>query len=427
MKSSHERRSSTQESSFTVVCLAGMFWDEHWSSQQQLMSRLSKRCPVLYVERPVSFLSFFTGVSDASVGRQIWRWLKGGIRYENPSLAILSPPPCLPLRFHRLANKLNEWVRVRALKRAIRKLQIQNFVLWVYEPDAALSVKALAPKLSLYYCADDWAALGQWWNKAGDIRAREEELGAAVDMVVGTSTKIANRWKAIHDNALLVYNGADVASFSKARDPELTVPDDLLRIPEPRIGYVGFVDGRFDTELYWLVASGHPEWQFVVVGPLMEKMVDVSRLKQLPNVHFLGPRERPELPRYLKGFQVCTIPYIRNQLSESIFPLKFFEYLAAGKTMVATALPELQSFTDYVRWAPAAEEFAAAIQASLDSPFPQASGDYLASHSWDAKAELLWNLISDAVRAPGEEGKRRPQADRPSLPAQEILASAGKG
>jgi glycosyltransferase involved in cell wall biosynthesis len=377
-----------------IVCISDLFWDEHWSSEQQLMSRLADRCRVLYVERPVSLLSFFTGSSDASVGRQFWRSLRGRLRHQSNTLKILTPPPILPLRYVGVVNRFNEWIRRRAILRALKELDARTPVLWIYAPDAGRVVGKLGEQFSLYYCADDWAASPQWWNRASDIRARENELASKVNLVVGTSSKIANKWDKSFGKSVFISNGADVASFKRARDIDLEMPADLDRIPHPRVGYVGFIDVRFDTRLYETLARTRPDWNFVIVGPLMEKHVDLSPLKRMPNVHFLGARSRQELPAYLKGFDVCTIPYICDTWSESIFPLKLFEYLAAGRPVVATALPELQPFRDYVHIASTGDEFKTALESSLANPLPQVSDAFLADNSWDAKADQLWAIIA---------------------------------
>jgi len=388
-----------------IVCVSDLFWDEHWSSEQQLMSRLSKRCRVLYVERPVSPFSFFTKSSDAPTGRQIWRWLKGGIRAESSTLTILAPPPVLPFRFVRFVNAINEWIRLRSIKRALKKFGGRTPVLWIYAPEAGRLVGKSGESLSIYYCADDWAEWCQWWNRASDIRARENELGAKVNLVVGTSTKIVKRWNQTRRDAILVSNGADVASFRAALDPDLSVPDELALIPEPRVGFIGYVDGRFNSVLYEAVATARPDWSFVIVGPLDERTQDMSRLRQLPNVYFLGKCSHAEMPAYLKGFDVCTIPYICSALSESIFPLKLFEYLAAGRQVVASALPELQQFTKYIRIADSPQEFLRALEQSLSDPLDQASMTFLHANSWDAKAELLWGKILSEL----EERSQRAQ------------------
>jgi glycosyltransferase involved in cell wall biosynthesis len=376
-----------------IVCVSDLQWDEHWSSEQQLMSRLADRCRVLYVERPVSLFSFFTGSSDASVGRQFWRSLKGKVRHESNTLAILTTAPVFPFRYVRIINKINEFIRLRSIRRAMTKLGVRNPVLWIYAPDAGRVVGKLEESVSLYYCADDWAASDQWWNRASDIRNRERELASSVDLVVGTSNKIVHKWTQVHQSAILVSNGADVTSFKRARAVDLEIPEDLRAIPQPRIGYIGFVDGRFDVSLYEHVSLCRPDWSFVIVGPVNERNLNLSVLRQRSNVHFLGPRNRTELPGYLKGFDVCTIPYICNTLSESIFPLKLFEYLAAGRPIVTTPLPELLPFVDYIRIGSSPGEFRESIELSLSTPLAPASEAFLNDNSWDAKAELLWRQL----------------------------------
>jgi glycosyltransferase involved in cell wall biosynthesis len=380
-----------------VVCVSGAFWDEHWGTHQQIASRLSAQRRVLYVERPVSPLSFFTGVSSAPVGRQFWRWLRGGLRTESGALAVLTPPPFLPLRFNRAVNWVNQWIRRRSIKRAMAKLNLQAPVLCIFAPDAGRIAGTLGEAISLYYCVDDWAASYQWWNSASDIRSREAELALKAGLIVATSARLVSKWKLAGRNAVLITNGADVASFKRALDSDLEVPADLREIPAPRIGYVGFVDKRFDTRLYERLAGKRPEWHWVVIGPSMEKHVDLSRLKRMPNVHFLGARSRSTLPAYLKGLDVCTIPYVCNALSESISPLKLFEYLAAGRPVVSTGLPEVEALSDYVRIGRTPGEFEEAIVLSLTRPLAPPPEDFLAENSWDSKADCLWKAISQAA------------------------------
>jgi glycosyltransferase involved in cell wall biosynthesis len=380
----------------SIICVSDLFWDEHWSSEQQLMSRFAKRCRVLYVERPVSLLSFFTGTSDGSVARQFWRWLKGGIRMERENLFVLTPPPCLPFRYHRVVNKINQWIRLGSIKRATKRRRIEDPVLWIYEPDAGALVGKLRESLSLYYCADDWSTSGQWWNRSKDVCEREFELARKVDLVVGTARKIAERWQSVNANTFFVPNAADVEMFRRARDPDLNVPEEIQRIPAPRIGYVGVVNARLDVALYDNLTEKRPDWHWVVVGPLIESSVDLSRLKKRSNVHFLGARPRTSLPSYLKGFDVCTIPYICSAHTESIFPLKLFEYLAAGRPVVATPLPELLPYRDYVRIAATPQEFETHVSELLHTRPQPAPREFLEQNSWDARVEVLSSLLTEA-------------------------------
>lgn len=389
----------TDEGTPPIVCISDLFWDEHWGVEQQLMSRLAAYGRVLYVERPVSFLSFFTGSSDGSIPQQIWRWLRGGMRTEEHSVTVLTPPPFLPFRYNRFVNSVNQRIRLRAVRRAMRRLNIKSPVLWTFEPDAGKMVGALGEAFSLYYCADDWDASVQWWNASNDVRTRESELASKVDLVVCTATKLVQKLLPINLHTILVTNGVDVSRFRVAREPDLVIPEDLARIPAPRIGYIGFVNGRFDARLWEYLAERRPEWHWVVVGPLMESHVNLSRLRQKRNVHFLGPRSRSTLPGYLKGFDVCTIPYVYNRLAESICPLKLFEYLAAGRPVVSTALPEVAALSPHVLVARTPEEFEQNIQQALCNPPVPASESSLAEHCWDTKVALLVETISRTLQA----------------------------
>jgi glycosyltransferase involved in cell wall biosynthesis len=384
-------------SPLSIVCISDLFWDENWSSEQQIMSRLAGRCRVLYVERPVSILSSLTDVSDASVFRQWVRWLRGGLRQGGRHLMILAPAPVFPLRYNRLVSKINCWLLRRSVLRALRKTGMSAQVLWIYSPDAGDLVGELGETYSLYYCADDWSATGQWWNNSANIREREAALASKVDLVVGTSTKIVERWQPDHQNTMLMTNGADVDSLRMARDPALAIPDDIKELASPRIGYVGRIDSRFDARLYVQLAEKRPDWSFVIVGPVTNTDAAVARLRTMANVRFLGARPRADLPAYLKYFDVCTIPYVLDKLSESIFPLKLFEYLAAGRPVVATAMPELMRYQQYVHVTRSPGDFENAIEKSLHSPLPTASESFLRENSWDAKANVLLETLKHAV------------------------------
>ena len=195
---------------------------------------------------------------------------------------IVTLPPVLPFRFIRVINKINEFLRANSIRRALKKLGARDPVLWIYPPDAGRIVGKLGESVSLYYCADDWAASDQWWNRAADIRKREEELGAKVDLIVGTSTRIVQRWRERHANVLFISNGADVATFSQARDANVLEPEDLRDIPRPRIGYIGFVGSRFHTSLYEKLSAARPGWSFVILGPINEMNLDLAKLRKMP-------------------------------------------------------------------------------------------------------------------------------------------------
>jgi glycosyltransferase involved in cell wall biosynthesis len=168
-----------------------------------------------------------------------------------------------------------------------------------------------------------------------------------------------------------VHNVGDFAHFSRARDPEGAVPEDLLSLPKPVIGFLGAVSGyKLDTEWLLALARRHREASVVLVGPvgLGDKATDVGVLSDEPNVHLLGHRPYESLPGYVKGFDVAVIPYKQNEYTANVFPIKFFELLASGKPVVISALPALADYYVQVEVARSAEEFVAACERALADP-----------------------------------------------------------
>ena len=345
----------------TIICISDLFWDEHWSSEQQLMSRLAKQWRVLYVERPVSVFSFFTGISDASVARQFLRWLRGGLRAEGDNLFVLTPPPFLPFRYYPIINTINQFVRTWSIKRAMKKLSLIHPLLWIYEPDAAYSVGRLDEVLSIYHCADDWTASHQWWNSTNQVRVLEEKLLRKATVVFATSRTLYEQKKPLAQNIYYMPNGVAASDFLEPRE----IPSDMTQMPRPILGCVALFNDRYDYESLWTVAKDHANWTFVFIGKLTAKGGDVDRLRHLPNVQFLGNRLRSRLGDYIQHCDVCLIPYKLTEFNMSAFPLKLMEYFFYGKPVVSSRVSSLKAYADLLYEYDHSDGLAAAILAAL--------------------------------------------------------------
>jgi len=179
------------------------------------------------------------------------------------------------------------------------------------------------------------------------------------------------------------------------------VPDDLAGLPRPRIGLVGGLRACVDQHLIAHLARRLPQSTIALIGP---EQVPFDGLREFTNVRFLGHKPHREIPRYVRGLDVCMIPYVVDHFTDHISPAKLNEYLALGKPVVATGLHEVRRFVedngDVVTIADGAEAFTIAIERWLrdDGPTARAGRRAVAErHSWDIKVEAMSQRIEESL------------------------------
>lgn len=376
-----------------IVCVGFADWDtELWTNQHHLMSRLARENRILFIES--------LGLRQPQlVGRDIKRILRrlrrslASPRYVN-GLYVLSPL-VIPVHRYRLVRVLNRLLLPFQVARTARRLGMQEPILWAYVPQAEMLVDVLGSSLSVYHCVDDIAA--QERIDTDSFRAAEERYAPRADLVLASSPALAARMRALSDNVLEAQNVADTQLFSTALGPGRVDPG-VAALDSPRIIFMGaIVSIKLDFELLVALARERPAYTLVLVGPVGpgDPSTDVSLLEAEPNIHLLGTRAQAELPDVLRGGDIGLIPYLRSQLTESIFPMKVYEYLAAGLPVVATPLPALEG-VEAVTTAADASGLARIIDRALaeDSPELRAARSREAlGHSWEQRLEQIATAV----------------------------------
>jgi glycosyltransferase involved in cell wall biosynthesis len=380
-----------------IVCVSSLDWEAHWTSKQQIMHRLSAANRVLYIEEPVTMLA------PLRVPARWRRWaaLRPQVKKRSPDLWTLAPPPLLPFgNMLPLVNRVNQAILAAYIRFAARRLGFADYLLWTYLPTSVHLLPHLCPAAVLYHCVDEHSAF-PGFVKPGVVKEYDDRLTARADLVVTTARNLRESRIGLNHNTHHVPNAADVGHFKRALDPQVPVPEDLARLPHPRIGVVGVHDERLDVDALAALAAADPSWQVVLIGPIQPGDVDEERLHGLENVHLLGSKPVAELPAYLKGLDVALIPYRLNELSRNIFPLKLFEYLAAGLPVVASALPELEPYRAEVGLAGGPAEFPELVRQALESDEAEkrAARVRLAEeNTWEDRVEAISRLIEDTMR-----------------------------
>lgn len=390
-----------------IVCVGFAEWDtELWTNQHHLMARLAPHNRVLFVEslglrRPTA-----SGRDLRRIARRLVTGLRPPRRVASPhggEVRVVSP---LVLPFHGSAavRRINGVVLPALVRRAMRRAFTGSRgrrVLWAYVPQADLLLDAVEPDIVLYHCVDDIAA--QDGVDAPSFRAAEARILDRADLVLASAPSLAERLRPHTRRLLFAPNVADTALFATARDDG---PEDpaLAHLPHPRIVFTGAIAAKkLDLELLTGLAHARPDWSIVLVGPvgLGDTSTDVRDLEALPNVHLPGPRTYAGLPAVLRAADAALIPYRRSPLTDAVFPMKVYEYLAAGLPVVATPLPSISAVREITVAADARATVEALeeVLARDDEQRRDARSAAAAAHSWDARLEEITAALEEITDA----------------------------
>jgi hypothetical protein len=383
-------------------------WEgDYLKSTVHLAKQLAKHNQVLYVDYPFTVLDVWRGIRGKSfipVSEIIG--FKDRLRLENitetGSLHLLRLPPSLPTNWTSAAStfeRLTRWnagLFLPSLRKAMRKLGFeQPIIINAFLPGLGVQLKGrLNEKLLVYYCYDEIGS-APWIEKHG---ARvEDQFLPAVDLVITSSDPLAEKKKRLNPHCTTVKNGVDLACFGKKdlASIEPFVPATYQQV----VGYIGSIDDRLDYDLLSQLFGDFPEVYFAFVGRQLSAR-GTSILQSFPNVGLLGPRPVEELATYVKGFDVGIIPFVKNELTAAIYPLKINEYLARGKAVLSTDFTDLSEFGSLIEVEQAGPDFSLALQRSLAEKSQTMSGarrEMARQNSWDRRGEELSSLLARAL------------------------------
>jgi hypothetical protein len=324
------------------------------------------------------------------------------------SLWVIPTPPSLSYARRRLPGRLaqlavpaiarlNARIVERQVRWAMRRFDVRDAILWLYEPRHVHLVGKFDERLVVYHNYDDMHDFPGNERLRQTLLAYDNRLASLADAVFVPSQAMFARHRKLTEHVYLAPNSVDFDLFSRALAPDTPVAAALDGLPRPIIGYAGWLGTQVDVELLVRVADAYPRASLVLAGPdALPAGPAREQLRARANVHFLGPQPPSTLPSFLKGFDVALIPYLLSGYTLVIYPLKLHEYLAAGRAVVATALPELRRHADVVRIADSHQAFVDALaEATLDyAPERVAARVRLASeNTWDKRVAEMGAVL----------------------------------
>lgn len=385
-----------------IIMLALPRWDGPFSSTAYSMAKeLSKQTRVFYIDNPFTLKDLFFGLSSKGIVQRLPALLLGKritrqISNEAKNLIAVTPLVTIPINFlrpgvlYRWLNKLNNWIVKRSIVKVLENFKIDNYIfINSYNPFFLCDIKSLRPMLSVYHCVDNIAE-SKYIKKHGVYL--EKEMMEAYDLTIVTSRKLKKYACGLGVSTYLIPNAADFNLFASTN---LIRPDDLPETSGKIIGYIGSVDHRLDYRLLERIANHFADAILLLVGPSSKEFAD-SGLGKKPNVIAIGKRDIQELPGYLLGMDCAIIPFVCNELTSCIYPLKLNEYLAAGKPVVTTPFSEdLIDFKSVVEISDA-DNFIGRIEYVLDQnekSIVEERKKAASVNTWENRIESFWELV----------------------------------
>ena len=282
---------------------------------------------------------------------------------------------------------------------------------WIYRPEQLHCLEQASEENVIFECYDEYSFSPIDGVSIPGMKDREDELLSKTDLIFTTSKALFESRLKRHPLVKYAPNGVDFDHFNQALTNDLDIPEDLVRIPPPRIGYIGNISRRIDFDVLESIVSIKEDCSFVFIGSIDEGVKkEVKSLDRYLNVHFLGFKCYPRLPNYLKAFNACIIPYKLNLFNDNSNPLKLCEYMAAGRPIVSSHTVITEDLSDIVYVARNKEEFIRHIHTALnnDNSSRIKRGIEIArGHSWDILTHNMFELIKDEL-ADKRKNKRKP-------------------
>jgi len=389
---SHDRHGKPVD----IVLLSTADWDNpFWTNKQHVAQELARRGHrVLYVDSLGLRRPSATGGDLRRIMRRLFRALRPP-RAVRDRLWVWSPV-VIPLQRFAAVRWINKALLSAGLFIWCTLLRVRRQLLWTYNPMTTRLFPSGAFDKVVYHCVDEIKA--QPGMPSQSIEEAEAELLKTADLCFVTTEHLLQTRRALNPNTHYFPNVADFEHFARARAPSTMIPVDLVLLPQPRIGFVGAISGyKLDVALLKKLSQTHPEWSIVLIGQVGEgdPWTDLAPLRSLRNIRLLGPRKYAELPAYLKGFDVAMLPSALNPYTQGMFPMKFFEYLAAGCPVVSTDLPALQSYAGVATLAKTHDEFVAAIESILRGHAPELGArlGVAREHTYERRTERMMALV----------------------------------
>jgi teichuronic acid biosynthesis glycosyltransferase TuaH len=405
----------TETPDYDIVILATARWDGNYSSTSYSLAKaLAQHTRVFYIDNPFTVKNFLKNRHEDSIKKRKRALLNGEDIFmtpdaKYPNLTNVTPQLVLPINWmskgflYDTASRLNDSIVSKAIDKTIKEFNIRKYIfINCFNPHFGRYFKLKTkPFISMYYNVDDMSQ-GPYVKKHGVYL--EAEAMRKADITLVTSTELKKLSARYSKNVVLLPNAANVKLFQNAVTKSLPVPAEIQPILGRKkiITYIGNICHRLDYELLVKVASQHSDKALLMIGPFANDNYATSGLSAMPNVIFAGKKNLDELPNYLQHSDCCIIPFLCNQLTKSIYPLKINEYLSSGKPVVTTNFSEdIRAFGDIIHVSGTHDEFVNNIRKAIATDSEDLIQKRIVRampNSWEDRARQFIGIVEEFLQ-----------------------------
>lgn len=328
-----------------ILCFANIDWAARFQRPQQLMSQFAHN----------GYRVFYVVPSSVPEQGQLYR-----LTSVAPNIFEVALQRDVQEEYYeKIVTPENNRIYLRAVAALVADMQIKSALLMIhiaYWSPLALSLRSAHGWRIHYDCMDDWDGFP---NIGEQLLSEEKILVAQADLVTVSAASLYQKWCACNARCLLVRNAVDFAFFQQ----HCFANEVLSGLTGPVIGYYGALAQWLDYPLLAALADRRPEWNFILVGDIFVE--DLAGLEHKPNVQLLGRKPYSQMPLYLDHFDACLIPFRLYNVTHAVDPVKFYEYISAGKPVVSTPLKEISVYKDLLYFATGVDEFIEQIECAL--------------------------------------------------------------